>query len=511
MTASPTSASTSTRCATWPAEHRPKMIVAGATAYPRIIDPAPFREIADEVGALFMFDAAHIAGLIAGGVHPNPVPYADVVTFTTHKTLRGPRGGCILCRAEHAAAIDKAVFPGLQGGPLDHVIAAKAVAFREAADPSSPTTPGQIVANAAALAERARRPRLPPGVGRHRQPPACWSTCAAFDEDLSGKKARRRSTGPASASTRTPSPTTPGRPSSPAALRIGTPAVTTQGMGEAEMARSRDLIHRVLTRRDDEAVIAGRREQVAELCAKFAPYPDGGCQPSRRRIGPMRSAQRRTARTSAGARAARPTPRWPTSSSSPSPPPHLRCSPPSCGGWRRASARWPSPTSGAVHAAPTPYLGGVAMFVGLPRRRGRGVAHRRFDADVRRLPEPLGVVLAAGRSLRRWASLDDVRDVSAPAKIAGHGAGGQRPVLFGVSMLYLPRPVLGGLSCSSPDLAPLRDGPVGAWAWPTPSTSSTASTAWPPASWPSPPARSSSTGSSWRLDDVVLRRATSAR
>src|ERR687893_1066393 len=117
-------------------EHRPKMIVAGTTSYPRRLDPEPFRAIADEVGAYFLFDAAHIAGLIAGGQHPNPVPYADVVTFTTHKTLRGPRGGCILSRAEHAEKIDKAVFPGSQGGPLMHVIAAKAVAFREAAQPS---------------------------------------------------------------------------------------------------------------------------------------------------------------------------------------------------------------------------------------------------------------------------------------------------------------------------------------------------------------------------------------
>ena len=115
--------------------HRPKLIVTGATAYPRTIDAAPFRAIADEVGALFMFDAAHIAGLIAGGVHPSPVPHADIVTFTTHKTLRGPRGGAILARADIGEKIDKAVFPGLQGGPLDHVIAAKAVAFREALDP----------------------------------------------------------------------------------------------------------------------------------------------------------------------------------------------------------------------------------------------------------------------------------------------------------------------------------------------------------------------------------------
>ena len=117
-------------------EHRPKMIVVGTTSYPRRLEPEPFRKIADEVGALLMFDIAHLAGLVAGGAHPNPVPFADIVTFTTHKTLRGPRGGCILSTAEHAAAIDKAVFPGWQGGPLEHVIAGKAIAFREAMDPS---------------------------------------------------------------------------------------------------------------------------------------------------------------------------------------------------------------------------------------------------------------------------------------------------------------------------------------------------------------------------------------
>ncbi|NBP51194.1 MAG: serine hydroxymethyltransferase, partial [Actinobacteria bacterium] len=132
--------------------HRPKMIVAGTTSYPRRIEPQPFRAIADEVGALMMFDIAHIAGLVAGGAHPNPVPYADVVTFTTHKTLRGPRGGCILSSAAHAAAIDKAVFPGSQGGPLEHAVAAKAVAFHEALQPSFSAYARQIVANAAALA-----------------------------------------------------------------------------------------------------------------------------------------------------------------------------------------------------------------------------------------------------------------------------------------------------------------------------------------------------------------------
>ena len=152
-------------------EHRPKLIVTGATAYPRIIDPAPFRAIADEVGALFMFDAAHIAGLVAGGAHPNPVGSADIVTLTTHKTLRGPRGGAILSRAEIGEKIDKSVFPGLQGGPLDHVIAAKAVSFAEAATPEFGDYARQIVTNAAALAEAPGRDGPAPGVGRHRQPP----------------------------------------------------------------------------------------------------------------------------------------------------------------------------------------------------------------------------------------------------------------------------------------------------------------------------------------------------
>ena len=152
-------------------EHRPKMIVAGTTSYPRRLDPEPFRAIADEVGALFLFDAAHLAGLIAGGAHPNPVPYADIVTFTTHKTLRGPRGGCILSTAQHAAAIDKAVFPGWQGGPLEHVIAGKAVAFYEALQPSFTEYAKQIVLNASALAGGARERRLPARQRRHRQPP----------------------------------------------------------------------------------------------------------------------------------------------------------------------------------------------------------------------------------------------------------------------------------------------------------------------------------------------------
>ena len=152
-------------------EHRPKMIVAGTTAYPRRLDPEPFKKIADEVGALLLFDIAHLAGLVAGGAHPNPVPYADVVTFTTHKTLRGPRGGAILCKEEHAKAIDKAVFPGWQGGPLEHVIAGKAVAFREAADPSFRDYAHQVVKNASSARRCAGAGGIPPRVRRHRQPP----------------------------------------------------------------------------------------------------------------------------------------------------------------------------------------------------------------------------------------------------------------------------------------------------------------------------------------------------
>ena len=151
-------------------EHRPKMIVAGTTAYPRRLDPEPFKKIADEVGALLLFDIAHLAGLVAGGAHPNPVPFADVVTFTTHKTLRGPRGGAILCKAEHAKAIDKAVFPGWQGGPLEHVIAGKAVAFREAADPSFRDYAHQVVKNASALADALVQEGFRLVSGRHRQP-----------------------------------------------------------------------------------------------------------------------------------------------------------------------------------------------------------------------------------------------------------------------------------------------------------------------------------------------------
>jgi glycine hydroxymethyltransferase len=250
----------------------PKMIVAGATAYPRLIDPEPFREIADEVGALFMFDAAHIAGLVAGGVHPNPVGVADVVTFTTHKTLRGPRGGCILTTAEHAKAIDKSVFPGMQGGPLDHVIAAKAVAFREASMPEFSAYARQIVANSAALAAAlaAKGLRLVSGgTDNH----LMLVDLRSFDAELSGKRARLALDRAGISLNENTVPDDPRPPYITSGLRIGTPAVTTQGMREAEMAEIADLIHRVLVGRDDDATIAAVRGEVAALCARFEPYP----------------------------------------------------------------------------------------------------------------------------------------------------------------------------------------------------------------------------------------------
>jgi glycine hydroxymethyltransferase len=253
-------------------EHRPKLIVAGATAYPRIIDPQPFRDIADEVGALFMFDAAHIAGLIAGGVHPNPVPLADVVTFTTHKTLRGPRGGCILAKAELGATIDKAVFPGLQGGPLDHVIAAKAVAFREAAQPEFAEYAREVVANAAELADALASHGLrlvSGGTDNH----LMLVDLRSFDEDLSGKKARLALDRAGISLNENTVPDDPRPPYITSGLRIGTPAVTTQGMGARAMREIAFQIHRVLTHRDDDKVIEATRAELAELCAKFAPYP----------------------------------------------------------------------------------------------------------------------------------------------------------------------------------------------------------------------------------------------
>jgi glycine hydroxymethyltransferase len=253
-------------------EHRPKLIVAGTTSYPRRIDPAPFRAIADEVGAMFMFDAAHIAGLIAGGAHPNPVPFADVVTFTTHKTLRGPRGGCILSRAEHAAAIDKAVFPGWQGGPLEHVIAGKAVAFHEALQPSFTDYARQIVANASALAEAlvGQGFRLVSGgTDIH----LMVVDLRPFDADLTGKEAQYVLDVAGITLNKNAIPDDPRSPFVTSGVRIGTPSVTTQGMTESEMPVVADLIARALRQRADADAVAAVRAEVAALCGRFPAYP----------------------------------------------------------------------------------------------------------------------------------------------------------------------------------------------------------------------------------------------
>jgi glycine hydroxymethyltransferase len=253
-------------------EHRPKMIVAGATAYPRIIDPDAIRSICDEVGALFLFDAAHIAGLIAGGVHPNPVPVADIVTFTTHKTLRGPRGGCILSKSDFAQAIDKAVFPGLQGGPLEHVIAAKAVAFFEAAQPSFAEYAQQIVRISQALAKALAGEgfRLVSGGSDNH---LMLVDLQPFDAELTGKVAQETLDRAGITLNKNQIPNDPRSPFVTSGLRIGTPATTTQGMREPEMERIGELIGRALRHRDDDAELVAVRSDVATLCSKFTPYP----------------------------------------------------------------------------------------------------------------------------------------------------------------------------------------------------------------------------------------------
>ncbi len=252
---------------------RPKLIVAGATAYARIIDPQPFREIADEVGAIFLFDAAHIAGLIAGGQHPNPMDHgADIMTFTTHKTLRGPRGGAILCTEALADTIDKSVFPGFQGGPLDHVIAAKALAFAEAATPEFRQYSAQVVRNASALAEALVGHGLrlvSGGTDNH----LVLVDLRSFDPDLSGKKARLALDRAGISLNENTVPEDPRPPYITSGLRIGTPAVTTQGMAEPEMVTVAGLIHRTLVGREDEAELAAIKDEVQALCSKFVPYP----------------------------------------------------------------------------------------------------------------------------------------------------------------------------------------------------------------------------------------------
>src|SRR3954447_11914038 len=250
---------------------RPKAIIAGATAYSRIIDFAAFRAIADEIDALLVVDAAHIAGLIAGGAHPNPVPHADVVTFTTHKTVRGPRAGCILSKEEHAKAIDKAVFPGLQGGPLMHVIAAKAVAFREASQPSFRDYAAGIVANAQALAAALAGEGfrlVSGGTDNH----LMLVDLRPFDADLTGKEAQNVLDQARITLNKNAIPKDPRSAFVTSGVRIGTPSVTTQGMKEPEMAEIAGLIAEALRGRADGAALVNVRERVADLCKRFPVY-----------------------------------------------------------------------------------------------------------------------------------------------------------------------------------------------------------------------------------------------
>jgi glycine hydroxymethyltransferase len=253
-------------------QHRPKLIVAGATAYPRIIDAQPFRDIADEIGALFMFDAAHIMGLIAGGAHPSPVPLADIVTFTTHKTMRGPRGGCIISRSDaFADAIDKAVMPGMQGGPLDHVIAAKAVGFFENAQPGFADYAAQVVKNAAALAKGladAGHRLVSGGTDNH----LMLVDLRSYDPDVSGRQVRNRLGKAGISLNENTVPDDPRPPYQASGLRIGTPAQTTAGMKEAEMAIVAELIDRAIRAGKDDAALAAVRDDVVALCSKFQPY-----------------------------------------------------------------------------------------------------------------------------------------------------------------------------------------------------------------------------------------------
>jgi glycine hydroxymethyltransferase len=251
-------------------EHKPKMIIAGYSAYSRVIDFAAFAAVAKEVGAIFMVDMAHFAGLVATGLYPNPVPFADVVTTTTHKTLRGPRGGLILCKAEHAKAVDKAVFPGTQGGPLEHVIAAKAVSFKEALEPSFKAYCTRIVENARALAaELSNRgfKIVSGGTDNH------LMLVDLRSKNLTGKVAETALNNAGITVNKNTVPKETQSPFVTSGIRIGTPAVTTRGMGVPEMVKIAELIDAILSAPDDVAVAQRVREGVRALAHAFPLYP----------------------------------------------------------------------------------------------------------------------------------------------------------------------------------------------------------------------------------------------
>jgi glycine hydroxymethyltransferase len=250
-------------------EHRPKMIIAGATAYPRLIDFARFREIADEVGAWFVVDAAHFIGLVAGKAVPSPVPYADVVTLTTHKVLRGPRGGMILCKPELAQRIDKAVFPFLQGGPLMHAIAAKAVALKECLQPSYQTYAQQVIANAQALADGLAAEGMRPvsgGTDTH------LALVDLRELDITGTQAEERCDAARVTLNKNAIPYDPLPPMTASGIRVGTPAVTTQGMTEGNMKEVAALIGRAV-RDSDGSAAPDLAAAVGALVARHPAYP----------------------------------------------------------------------------------------------------------------------------------------------------------------------------------------------------------------------------------------------
>ena len=252
-------------------QHRPRLIIAGGSAFPRSIEFKPFREIADEVDAVFMADIAHPAGLVAASLHPSPLPYADFVTTTTHKTLRGPRGGMVMCRERYAKELDRTVLPGIQGGPLMHVIAAKAVAFREAQTPEWRTYQGQIVRNARALADAmlARGYRLVSGgTDTH------LLLVDLTAKGITGKDAQEALDRAWITVNKNGIPFDTKGPMVTSGVRIGTPAVTTRGMAEAEMAQIATLMDRVLTNLGNASVEAAVRGEVQALTSRFPLYPE---------------------------------------------------------------------------------------------------------------------------------------------------------------------------------------------------------------------------------------------
>jgi glycine hydroxymethyltransferase len=252
-------------------EHKPKLIMVGASAYPRIIDFARIRESAARVGAAMVVDMAHIAGLVAGGQHPSPVPHADIVTTTTHKTLRGPRGGLVLCREPYAKAIDKAVFPGMQGGPLMHVIAAKAVCFKEAMEPAFAEYQQRIVANARRLASAMARQGfriVSGGTDNH------LMLVDVFSKGITGKVAEAALGKAHITVNKNAIPFDKNPPMVASGIRLGTPAVTTRGMGEAEMDQIAEFIGRALASPDDDRALAAVKAEVERLCQNFPLYPE---------------------------------------------------------------------------------------------------------------------------------------------------------------------------------------------------------------------------------------------